>query len=88
MAVLVEPGKHMARSYRDGAKRTTGQCCKPHLTLVSGTDSHPGIDYFGDPAVVISVASRRGGIGSATIEFRIPIHDSYLSTSFSRTIGR
>ena len=55
MAVLVEPGKHMARSYRDGAKRTTGQCCKPHLTLVSGTDSHPGIDYFGDPAVVISV---------------------------------
>ena len=55
MAVLVGPGKHMARTYRDGAKRTTGQLCEPCPTLVPGTDSHPGIHYFVDPAVVISV---------------------------------
>ena len=52
MAVLVGPGKHMARTYRDGAKRTTGQRCEPFPTLVPGTDSHPGIHYFVDPAVV------------------------------------
>ena len=55
MAVLVGPGKHMARTYRDGAKRTTGQRCEPCPTLIPGTDSHPDIHYFGDPAVVISV---------------------------------
>ena len=55
MAVLVGPGKHMARTYRDGAKRTTGQRCEPGPTLVPGTDSHPDIHYFVDPAVVISV---------------------------------
>ena len=55
MAVLVGPGKHMARTYRDGAKRTTRQRCKPSPTLVPGTDSHPDIHYFVDPAVVISV---------------------------------
>ena len=55
MAVLVGPGKHMARTYRDGAKRTTRQRCKPCPTLVPGTDSHPDIHYFVDPTVVISV---------------------------------
>ena len=55
MAVLVGPGKHMARTYRDGAKRTTRQRCKPCPTLLPGTDSHPDIHYFVDPAVVISV---------------------------------
>ena len=55
MAVLVGPGKHMARTYRDGAKRTTRQRCKPCPTLLLGTDSHPDIHYFVDPAVVISV---------------------------------
>lgn len=60
MAVLVGPGKHMARTYRDGAKRTTGQRCEPCPTLVPGTDSHPAIHYFVDPAVVISVVVGAG----------------------------
>ena len=31
------------------------QRCEPCPTLVPGTDSHPDIHYFVDPAVVISV---------------------------------